>query len=147
MGKKDKEKDIDNPLIDAGPRKKVLGQLGAASKENFDKDKYLGEVLVFDVLGLDDVTTKAGQLLHAIKVHVYVATKNQGKTALPEPLEFKDVALFGQVMIAQLRDRIGEYTAGILTVGAKQPGKNPPYLLERLTDEQNEVAQAALDTI
>lgn len=152
---KDKKKDAENPLKGKGKakgeeltKKKGLDDPDAPGEgDRFDNAEHLGKAVLIQVLeAATEVKTENGDA-DVIRANVWVLTKDDGKKALGEPLAFRDTYVWGTVIFASLKGKVGKYVVGVIGQGEKQKGKNAPWQIKPANDKQKELAQGVLDSL
>ena len=83
---------------------------------------------------IQTVNTKPGEQSPAIRCHVADFVDAQGQS-LAEPIVYRDVLWFG-VITGPLRRQIGDFLAGRMTQGQASPGRNAPWQLADVTQDQ-----------
>lgn len=109
------------------------------STDGIDWKELNGALLVIEPTEIvRDVKTMHGES-DAIRADVYVLDGDQAGGAFP------DVLVFPRKLRASLSSRLGQRVLGRLGQGAKQPGKNPPWILSpETTAADNKIAHAWL---
>lgn len=101
-------------------------------------DELLGSLLLFTVHSVErDIQTTHGTS-DAIRCDV-AALDGDHKADT-----WDDTLVFPRVLQGQLRPNVGGMVLGRLTQGAKQPGKNPPWMLDDPTDADREIGRKYL---
>ena len=99
-----------------------------AQGESWDKQASLGHLLVIDVVKQGP----AEQTTYGVAEPI-IATVHD----VDAQTTIEEVKIFTGSLIGALKPRISSKVLAVLTQGAAQPGKNPPYLLDdRSTDAQ-----------
>lgn len=89
---------------------------------------HLGALLVIDVLGQEHGIETVHGTSNPVRANIYVVA-GPGSGAV-----YEDALIFPLGLIAQTKRKIGEKILARLTQGAKQLGKNAPWLLEASSD-------------
>lgn len=105
----------------------------------FDQKAHLGDLLVVQVQNVQrGVETQFGP------ADVIVADVHVIDPAGTISASYPETWLFGTVLFSQLREKRGRSVLGVLELGEKKPGKNPPWRLADATDAQEALALRAM---
>jgi hypothetical protein len=113
-----------------------------ASFTSIDYHAQLGRLLLFQVLGVEQVHTvldAPGETSTAVRVNLTVVDGPEAGTVIPDAL------VFPKVLVGQLRSRTGRMVLGRLGQGEQRPGLNRSWVLNPATDADKATAEAALN--
>lgn len=116
----------------------------ASSGGNFSNKDHLGDLLLITPTEyVKEMQTTAG-VTDAVRANIVVIDESDPENGSEE---YDDALLFGRQLVGGLRPKIGKgIVLGRLGQGAKQPGKNAPWVLEEYGDEEAAKARAYLAT-
>lgn len=111
------------------------------SGELFRNEDHVGELLVVKVLGTEEGVVTENGTADCIRADV-TSIGNDGTAGE----EYLDTLLFGRVIYAQLKRKVGRTVLGVFSgePGVKRNGKNVAYTLDPATPEQTELAVRAM---
>lgn len=79
---------------------------------------------------IQTVNTKPNEKSPAIRVNVVDFSTPDG-----QPVIYRGVLFFNQMLHGNLRRQVGEFVLGMMTLGQATPGRNAPYSLAEVTDQ------------
>jgi hypothetical protein len=148
--KKKKGKDAPAPEPEKKAKKKGKSTAGPteggfadpSSGDQFVSSEHLGQLCLFSIYEFESgFKTSAGES-DIVRGDVVVLTSKKGK-ALDEPELYENTIVFGKVLVSTLKAQVGKMAVlGVLSLGAKQEGKNQAYILKPADDDGRKIAIA-----
>jgi hypothetical protein len=98
-----------------------------------DYQRLIGHLLLIKPSGYEQAVNTANGVRDAVRATIAVVETGE---------VIESTLVFPQVMVGQLRDRIGGKVLGRLTQGAAKPGQSPPWIIAEATEGDIQQARA-----